>query len=333
MKPKLGISMGDPAGVGPEIITRALAKISEQQNAEYIVFGDLEVLARHASAEQEIVEIKDLSNYSNKDGSKILVHAVSQLSAFEPASPNPQTDRAQIDYIEAVFDAITLGHIDAMVTAPINKKAIHRAGSKWPGHTEMLAGLCSKKGAHLKPVMMLAGPHLRTVPVTTHIAVKDVSAALSQERLHDTLMVVADAMKRFFAVETPRIAVAGLNPHAGEGGLFGFEEAACIAPAIAQASEDLGFEIFGPLPGDSVFREAAAGEYDVVLGMYHDQALIPIKLLDFDHAVNITLGLPIIRTSVDHGTAYDIAGKGIASASSMIAALNTAEQMVRSSKP
>ena len=179
---------------------------------------------------------------------------------------------------------------------------------------------------------MLAGPHLRTVPVTTHVGLKDVSSVLSQERIHHALVTSAQALRLYFGISKPRIAVAGLNPHAGEGGLFGSEEEVCILPAIEQASAELDLKIFGPLPGDSVFREAAAGQYDVVLGMYHDQALIPVKLLDFDHAVNITLGLPMIRTSVDHGTAYDIAGKGLASETSMVAALQMAEQMVRASK-
>jgi len=333
MLPRLGISMGDPVGVGPEITTRALAKNNRNQNFECIVFGDLEVLARYAAPDQELKEVTDLTAPLPKGGkSRIFVYSVSRLSHYEPARPNSETDRSQLDYIEAVFHAIEQGAIDAMVTAPINKEAIKRGGSKWPGHTEMLASLSALGGPQLKPVMMPAGPHLRTVPVTTHVGLKDVSSVLSQERIHHALVTSAQALRLYFGISKPRIAVAGLNPHAGEGGLFGSEEEVCILPAIEQASAELDLKIFGPLPGDSVFREAAAGQYDVVLGMYHDQALIPVKLLDFDHAVNITLGLPMIRTSVDHGTAYDIAGKGLASETSMVAALQMAEQMVRASK-
>ena len=331
--PRLGISMGDPAGVGPEVITQALAALADQTDQVCIVFGDAGVLRRYASASQTITEISDLSEPIPAPRNQIYVHAVGALNHFEPGVPNTYTDQAQLDYIHAAVDAIFDGHVQALVTAPIHKEAIRRAGATWPGHTEMLADLACKAGTPRRhPVMMLAGPSIRTVPVTTHVSIKELGAVLTVERIHHCVTVTANALRRYFGIPRPRIAVAGLNPHAGEGGLFGREEIDLIQPAIHRASVDLDLPIFGPLPGDTVFRQAAKGQFDAVVGMYHDQALIPVKLLDFDHAVNITLGLDLIRTSVDHGTAYDIAGKGQASATSMIEAVRIATEMAKASQ-
>ena len=331
--PRLGISMGDPVGVGPEVIVRALYSIQESARSQCVVFGDTSVLRHYALPQQTIVELEDVSQFGDVDPNSIYVKSVSSLKDFAPGQPNRETDQAQLDYITAVVDELKNGTLDALVTAPIHKEAIRRAGAKWPGHTEMLATLSTEPGSPVqKPVMMLAGPSIRTVPVTTHIAVKDLGTHLTTEGLRYALVVTAQALRQYFGLAEPKIAVAGLNPHAGEGGLFGREEIEIISPAIALASAELDLEIAGPLPGDTVFRQAAQGQFDAVLGMYHDQALIPVKLLDFDHAVNVTLGLPLIRTSVDHGTAYDIAGKGEASATSMIEAIQLASDMVRSSK-
>jgi 4-hydroxythreonine-4-phosphate dehydrogenase len=207
----------------------------------------------------------------------------------------------------------------------VHKLSLRRAGVAAPGHTELLGQLSGVPA----PVMLLAGPTLKVVPVTAHVPLRAVPDLITESGLRHTLRVTADAFRTFFDTPRPRLAVAGLNPHAGDGGLFGDEEDRVLRPAIEAARRE-GIEVDGPLPGDSVFHRATTGEFDAVVGMYHDQALIPLKLLDFDHAVNVTLGLPLIRTSVDHGTAYDIAGRGVAAASSMIAALRLAGRMVRS---
>jgi 4-hydroxythreonine-4-phosphate dehydrogenase len=262
---------------------------------------------------------------------RIQVVAASKLdpAAYGFARPSLESDRAQLSYIERAMNDLLAGRGDAIVTAPISKASIARAGAPWPGHTEMLAGLVP--GTRGAPVMMLVGERLKVVPLTVHVPLRAVSERLSVELVLHALEVMHAAMSKYFGLHKARIAVAGLNPHAGEGGLFGDEEARIIAPAIERA-RSLGILALGPFPGDTVFRRAVEGEFDAVLGMYHDQALIPIKVLDFDRAVNVTLGLPILRTSVDHGTAYDLAGKGVASAGSMIAALELAASMVRASQ-
>ena len=331
--PRLGISMGDPVGVGPEVICQALSVIQSEQDCQCIVFGDAAVLRNHCSADQEVLELEELAQARLVGPRTIQVVSVSELEDFEPGQPNPSTDRAQLDYIHTVVDEIKNQTIDALVTGPIHKEAIRRAGAPWPGHTEMLATLSSDSAESPgRPVMMLAGPSIRTVPVTTHISIKDLPEKLTIEKLEYALVVTVEALRKYFGLAAPKVAVAGLNPHAGEGGLFGREELDIIQPAIQRAQSKLQLEIAGPLPGDTVFRSAAAGQFDAVLGMYHDQALIPVKLLDFDHVVNVTLGLPLIRTSVDHGTAYDIAGRGQASATSMVEAIRLADKMVRCAK-
>ena len=315
--------MGDPVGVGPEVIVKAFAT-AEKEGLEFngIVFGDIAVIKKYARSNQSVIEVASLDSVPARSAGCIPVFPISQLIDCEPGCPNSATDQAQLDYIQAVVAAIKKQQIDALVTAPIHKEAIRRAGAVWPGHTEMLADLTSNESVgRQKSVMMLAGPTIRTVPVTTHISISDT--------LVYTIEVTARALQKFFGHAEPQIAVAGLNPHAGEGGLFGREEIEVIEPAIRTAERNLGFKIHGPLPGDTVFLQASKGLYDAVLGMYHDQALIPVKLLDFDRAVNVTLGLPIIRTSVDHGTAYDIAGKDLASEISMVEAIKLADAMVR----
>jgi 4-hydroxythreonine-4-phosphate dehydrogenase len=212
--------------------------------------------------------------------------------------------------------------IDAIVTAPISKVALRQAGYEYPGHTEMLARLTG--APHV--AMMLAGDRLRVVPVTIHCPLRDVPERLSTHAILQAIHLTHDALRRYFSLDRPRIAVAALNPHAGEGGLFGDEEASIIAPALRQAHVGH-IDASGPHPPDTVFYHAARGDYDAVVCMYHDQGLIPLKLLHFDDGVNLTLGLPVIRTSVDHGTAYDIAGRGLASPASLLSALRLASRM------
>lgn len=312
--------MGDPAGVGPEVVAKAIATEEVRSIADVVVFGDASCLATWG-------DITMVSTPSEARGvGAIAVIDVSGLTDVVAGSPDARTDRAQVDYIVRAVEAVRGAAADALVTAPISKAAIRRAGVKWPGHTEMLADLCGG----MTPVMMLAGPTLRTVPVTTHVSLRDVPDRLDAATIAHAIRTTGDALSKFFAIKRPRIAVAGLNPHAGEGGLFGSEEADVITPAIESAFSEH-YDVSGPHSPDVVFRRAAQGEYDAVIGMYHDQALIPVKLMDFDRSVNVTLGLPMIRTSVDHGTAYDIAGRSVASESSMVAALRLAAEMVRAS--
>lgn len=321
--------MGDPAGIGPEVILKAATVRDVREQASIVVFGDPQVLER-ASADNgvpmKIAVVERVEDARGMTGLDVLpVIAVSQIgsnAAFGPGRPVIESDRAQVEYIKAGFAAVHGGRASALVTAPISKAALARAGAPWPGHTEMLADLSGVE----RPIMMLASQRLKVVPLTTHVALKDVPSKLTVDRIVHALRITDATFRAHFSLRKPRIAVAGLNPHAGEDGLFGSEEREVIKPAIDAARREQ-IDAHGPFPADTIFRRAVSGEYDVVIGMYHDQALIPIKLLDFDSAVNVTLGLPIIRTSVDHGTAYDIAGRGVASASSMIAALTLAARM------
>ncbi len=326
--------MGDPVGIGPEVVLKALSTPDLVSVLDPVVFGDLGVLRR---AQQDCgipgtlvsVETPVVSPADWEPG-QVPVAPLTELPVKEGAFwgvPRSDGDRAQITFVEAAFRAVQGGRLDAMVTGPISKQSLARAGVPWPGHTEMLAELSGSPA----PVMMLAGPSLKVVPVTTHIPLGSVATALTPQRIANAARVVYRSLQRWFDTSQPRVAVAGLNPHAGDGGILGEEEETIIKPAMALA-EAQGVRLFGPFPPDSVYREAAGGAFDVVLGMYHDQALIPVKLLDFDSAVNVTLGLPIIRTSVDHGTAYNIAGRGLASPKSMVRALRMAAHMVTASR-
>lgn len=334
-RPLLAVTMGDPVGIGPEVVVKALSVAELRADADFVVFGDPAVVERaveltHVAASVEVVDQPlGARRFTSERTIPVVPIAPLDPAAFQWAQPTPASDQAQIQYVERAVRAIFDGSVDGVVTAPINKASIARAGSIYPGHTEMLADLCASfDGTRRHPVMMLAGEHLRVVPLTVHVPLAEVPRVLTSELVLHGIRVTHRTFLKYFGRRRPRIAVAGLNPHAGEHGLFGTEEGAIIEPAIDAARSE-GATVFGPLPGDSVFRRAADGEFDVVIGMYHDQALIPLKLLDFDRAVNVTLGLPIIRTSVDHGTAYDLAGQGVASAGSMIAALRLATNMVR----
>jgi len=300
--------MGDPRGIGPEVVARALRRLPT--DVRVTVVGAADVL-RHAGAELDApgVTVLDLDNFP--------------VAELDPREPDAATGRASLDYIERAVQLVQHGQADALVTGPINKESIAAAGSPHPGHTEMLAALCG--GA--TPVMLMACPTLSVALVTTHAALRDVPQMISIEKIVEVARILHNALRRSFGMTAPRIAVCGLNPHAGDGGRFGDEEARIIAPAIAQLA-DLG--ITGPHPADSVFAHAVAGGYDAVIAQYHDQGLIPVKLAGLDQVINITLGLPIIRTSVGHGTAFDIAGTGQASEASLLHAIDAAAEMVRS---
>jgi len=253
------------------------------------------------------------------------LHEVTRLEARDalPGRPTTRSARAQIEYLEAAAAAARAGELDALVTGPISKSAAAQAGFAFPGHTEYLAVAL---GAPSRVVMMLAGPRLKVTLVTIHLALRDVSARLDRESVRETIFVTAQALRSDFGIVHPRLAVAALNPHAGEDGALGDEDLTVVRPAVERLKAE-GIDARGPLPADSLFHQAARASYDAALAMYHDQALIPIKTLAFDHAVNVTLGLPFVRTSPDHGTAFDIAGTGRADPTSLIAALQLAARL------
>jgi len=319
--------MGDPAGVGPEIIVKALSDPAVYQICRPLVLGDRGALALSPGGEaaRSIREISHASETEGRHGTIDLM-PVCRLSreCLTPGAPKVEGGAAMVDCIVTAVEMAKRKDIAAMVTCPISKTLMHQAGHRWEGHTQLIADLTNTKDY----VMMLAGERLRVALATIHCALKEVPGLLSTEGILKTVTVTRDALRRDFGFENPRIAVAGLNPHAGEDGLFGDEEARVIEPAV-KAAKEKGWRVEGPFPPDTVYHRAAAGQFDAVIAMYHDQGLIPLKLLHFSDAVNVTLGLPIIRTSVDHGTAYDIAGKGKADPSSLKAAIKMAAMMAK----
>jgi len=328
MKPLI-VTMGDPTGIGPEIIIKALlAGEFDALRYPLLIAGDVGVLLRAA----RIFGVEAILAVGRAED-EVLLHLgprslrVQPLSSLEANAlhygvPDLACGEAMLAYIEWACSSCLAGRAVGMVTAPINKAAIHVAGSPFPGHTELLAARCGVA----KEVMMLAGDRLKVALVTTHHAYSAVPALLSSSEILATIRVTDAAMRRHFGLTEPRLAVLALNPHAGEGGQFGDEERTIISPAIAAAQAE-GIVASGPHSADTLFHFAVQGRYDAVICMYHDQGLIPLKLLHFDDGVNVTLGLPIVRTSVDHGTAYDLAGSGRASATSLVAAIRMAEEM------
>jgi len=330
-RPVIGISMGDPVGIGPEILLKALGSSEVFECCRPVVLGDAAVLGKTndllgANLHFNIVSSMDQCQYV-PDRPDLIV--LSDLSADELAhgAPTPRTGQAMIDYITRATDLAIEGKIDAMVTCPINKLSMKKAGSEFHGHTEMIA---ARTGTD-RFVMMMSGQTLSVVLVTIHIPLSKVQGSITVDKIADTIRITGQDLKNRFGIKKPRIAVAALNPHAGEEGLFGNEESTLIAPAIELVKHE-GFDVSGPHPPDTVYVHAATGLYDVVVSMYHDQGLIPFKLLHFKDGVNTTLGLPIIRTSVDHGTAYDIAGKNIADPSSLIEAIRLAARQASHTK-
>ena len=312
----LAITLGDPTGIGPEVVVRAL---SARPTNGLILFGDVGVLEDTARRMGLFLP------------SGIEIQAVTRLSPADrrPGQPNTEAGRAQVAYLEAATAAALSGQVAGIVTAPISKTWAGRAGFGFPGHTEYLAH--ASQVAEI--AMMLAGPSLKTTVATTHIALRDVAQALTIQNVARAILLTSRALSQHFGCIAPKVAVAALNPHAGEDGRFGDEESRIIAPAIEQSRRQLRAEgvdchITGPAVPDVVFRQAAMGQFDAVVAMYHDQGLIPVKLHDFDRTVNVTLGLPFVRTSPDHGTAYDLAGSGQARPDSFIAALDLARQML-----
>ncbi|MCF8067250.1 MAG: 4-hydroxythreonine-4-phosphate dehydrogenase PdxA [Desulfobacterales bacterium] len=322
-RPLIGITMGDPVGIGPEISLMALSRKSIYNLCRPLVIGDMQIL----EFTLKILNINlNINPVNLPDEGKYAPGTVDILpgkTIFEDtvkwATPTTETGHAMVGYIMTAIDMAMAKKIDAVVTCPINKMAIKMAGYDFNGHTEMLA----KKTNTSNYAMMLAGDRLRVVLVTIHTALGNVADMLTVENILRTIQITGHSLRDRFGIKDSKIAVAALNPHAGEGGLFGNEEVELIIPAMEKAKAE-GFNVVGPFPPDTLFHYAAKGRYDAVVCMYHDQGLIPFKMIHFENGVNTTLGLPIIRTSVDHGTAYDIAGTGKADPGSLIAAIEMA---------
>ncbi|MFG6448521.1 4-hydroxythreonine-4-phosphate dehydrogenase PdxA [Roseateles sp. BYS180W] len=337
------VSMGDACGIGPEVAVAAVARAiaaSPQGRGDACLVGDVAVLRRAARIMGVALPLVVLDSVDEPAPAHALPvwqppGLPSNLMDLPLGQVRAEAGRAAAQCIEAAVREIQGGRGRALVTAPIHKEALHAAGVAYPGHTEMLQALCVNASGTLPPVrMMLANDELRVVLVTIHVALRQAVTLIDAERVLQTLLITDEALRRF-GLTRPRIAVAGLNPHAGEGGLFGDEELLHIAPAVAQAKA-LGLDVCGPLAPDTVFMRARhapphkVGEFDAVVAMTHDQGLIPVKYLGVDQGVNVTLGLPLVRTSPDHGTAFDIAGQGLADPASMCAALRMARALAAS---
>lgn len=321
-KPRIVITMGDPAGVGPEILLQCLAETTIRRSANFLVIGSRTTLG-------VVSERLDISLPFHKVSPRKLRHTPSNTLEFLPLTevpeeqvlsgrPTPECGRASVLFFEKAVELVLSRRADAIVTCPINKKAIELAGYHYSGHTDILA-----EKTRRRTVMMLVGGGLRVALLTAHIPLREVPKKLSVPLVVDTIKIVDESLKFYFAIKEPRIALSALNPHASDGGRFGDEEELILEPASRRCRE-LGIKCTEPLPADSLFFKALRGSFDAVVAVYHDQGLAPLKMIAFDTAVNITLGLPFVRTSVDHGTAYDIAGKGVASHASLKEAVSLA---------
>ncbi len=319
------ITMGDPAGIGPEIIAKALEAGEVQSLCRPLVIGDAAVMKKIIEDLRLSVSVHAVSSLSETGQAPKSLDVLDlknvNMSSHRWGRPGPACGRAVVEYIKKAVELIKAGDADALVTAPINKEMMNAAGYSYAGHTELLAELTGSRQFG----MMFIGGGLRLILATIHLAIKDVPAAITTERVLGAIRQAHVAM-RLFGIERPKIGVAALNPHAGEGGLFGTEEMDSILPAVLDARAE-GIDASDPMPADTLFYKARNNYFDIVVAMYHDQGLAPLKMLAFGNAVNVTVGLPIIRTSVDHGTAYDIAGKGCADPASLIEAVRLAVQM------
>jgi len=327
--PPLALTMGDPSGIGLDVTLDLWLERVRLGLPAFLFIGDGEVLLARAAARGLDVAVAAATpeTAATVFDEAIPVHAVPLVEPAIAGKPSSKNAGAIIAAIETAVTLTMAGRTSAVVTNPIAKAVLYDSGFPFPGHTEYLADLAARAtGKQALPVMLLAGPKLRSVPVTIHIPLKDVPAALTEDLVFETALVTARDLKQRFGIAAPRLAVAGLNPHAGEGGALGLEDTAIVAPAIERLKE-LGIDAVGPLPADTMFHEAARATYDVAICMYHDQALIPAKALGFDDSVNVTLGLPFIRTSPDHGTAFSLAGTGQAKPDSLLAALRLAHEL------
>jgi 4-hydroxythreonine-4-phosphate dehydrogenase len=324
----LALTSGEPAGIGPDIALAAWLRRRELDLPPFFLLGDRAFFAERARMLGLNVELADAAVEETVAAfAKALpVVATGEIATARPGQPDDTSATAALASIRQAVDHVKRGTASAVVTNPIAKSVLYRAGFRHPGHTEFLATLAADGGRPPQPVMMLWSPALAVVPVTIHLSVREAVATLSSERIVTTARIVAADMKAHFGIARPRLAVSGLNPHAGEDGSLGREDIEIVTPAI-DALRAEGIDARGPLPADTMFHAAARKTYDCAICMYHDQALIPIKTIAFEDAVNVTLGLPFIRTSPDHGTAFDIAGSGKANPSSLAAALRLAARM------
>lgn len=327
MAAPLLVTPGDPSGIGREITLKAWLARQQEWITPFVLMDDpaqLQATARDLGLSVVIEPLASLADAEKTFPRALPVWPVSFARPAIPGKPDPANARAIIQAIEMAVRLTQSGEAAALVTNPIHKAGLYEGGFHFPGHTEFLAHLTGAQ----RPVMMLAGPDLRTVPLTVHRPLRAVPDDLRKQDILAVARIVHRSLVRDFGLAQPRLVVAGLNPHAGEGGAMGDEEARVIAPAVEELRAE-GMAIAGPLPADTLFHARARAGYDAALCMYHDQALIPVKTLDFDRTVNVTLGLPIIRTSPDHGTAFDIAGRNKANPASLIAALHLARQMAQ----
>ena len=327
-KPLIVITMGDPAGIGPEIIAKVMESGEIDHLCRPVVVGDAGVMRKVVAEMQLAVTVHSIASLSDeaetvKTGMVVFDLKNVDLSKHKWGRPNVASGRSSVEYIKKAVDLCLKGEAAAIATAPINKEMINAAGHHYAGHTELLADITGSK----EYGMMFVGGGLRIILATIHLALKDVARAITRGTVLKSLRLANKAMK-YFGIEIPRIGVAALNPHAGEGGLFGNEEWDEILPAVIMAREE-GIHASDPIPADTLFYKARNNYYDIVVAMYHDQGLAPLKMLAFGNAVNVTVGLPIIRTSVDHGTAYDIAGKGCADPTSLLEAVKLAASMAK----
>ena len=330
----LALSQGDPAGVGPDVTLLAWMRRRELGLPPFVFIGDPDVLASRARLLGLTVAIRetDCTNANDVFADALPVLPIAAGIDVVAGEPHVATAKSTIAAIERAVSLTMSGEALGVVTNPIAKSVLYEFGFPFPGHTEFLADLAARAtGQAGMPVMMLAGPKLRTIPVTIHIPLKDVPQALTADLIIETCRIADADLRRRFGIEQPRLAIAGLNPHAGEDGAIGKEDETVIKPAI-QFLRSEGINAIGPLPADTMFHDDARARYDVAICMYHDQALIPAKALGFDDAVNVTLGLPFVRTSPDHGTAFGIAGKGLARENSLVAALKLAGHLGRTTE-
>ncbi|MVT68224.1 4-hydroxythreonine-4-phosphate dehydrogenase PdxA [Bradyrhizobium pachyrhizi] len=332
MAQPLALTSGEPAGIGPDITLAAWLRRRELDLPPFYLLGDRAALAERAKTLGLAVELAEVSaaEASAAFARALPVVATGKAATARPGQPDGTSADAALASIRQAVADVAAGKASAVVTNPIAKNVLYRAGFRHPGHTEFLAELAASGGHAPQPVMMLWSPALAVVPVTIHVSVREALAQLTTDLIVSTARIVVADMKARFALAAPRLAIAGLNPHAGEDGTLGMEDVEIVAPAVEILRRD-GIAVRGPLPADTMFHAAARKTYDCAICMYHDQALIPIKTVAFEDAVNVTLGLPFIRTSPDHGTAFDIAGTGKANPSSLIAALRLAARMAAAS--
>lgn len=331
--PPLAISMGEPAGIGPDIILRLFAERDEHELPPFIVVGNLGFLAARARRLGLNINFTQTTPAAAVDQFPVALPVlhIDGLVPDKPGDTSPLSSKLVMESIVQAVGHALKGQCRGVVTAPIHKAALYASGFKFPGHTEFIASLCGNgTGLPPMPVMMLAHEELRVVPATIHVPIHRVPGLITNELIVSTGKIVAHDLRTRFGIAAPKIAVTGLNPHAGEGGTIGMEDLNIVGPAVANLRFE-GVDAEGPMPADTVFHLPHWRKYDAVIAMYHDQALIPIKTVAFDQAVNVTLGLPIVRTSPDHGTAFDIAGSGQGSTASFLAAIRLADRLTNGS--